>query len=239
MSDKPAYRSAEKNAIVQIISNHLLGRMRDLHLDLHPVALSRDRLHSATLIPMTGGLLRFSRSSNQAAVVERLMGRDMAGGRVSVDYDRHPNIEVRATDEGWVIECILNRMAWWDQRNLVGKLSIARHRLALRALVEDAPGDLYVGFWDHLDRSDMALTAAELRRGQLFEEWISTFADGHDCLRIGITLASEADPVKCLVESLPILYRFYRFTAWTSDNDFQAVYEKLEARYRSADNSVV
>ena len=127
----------------------LYRRMRDHNYDLHPhwnkatADLNRSASCSGEIIGLS---LPYLRSKEQGVLVERLMGRD--GVDLSGDIYRHPVIELRITPENFAIELIMSPLSWWDQRNLIGKLSVARHRETLRGILQRMDGDYRFGFWD-------------------------------------------------------------------------------------------
>jgi hypothetical protein len=215
----------------------LRRRMRELNWDLHPNWAHTQPLayRSAARIGDTGLLtsalaLDYLRSREQANLVERMMGREttLRGG---VDIRRHPMIEVRLTHEHLAIELLISPAAWWDQRNLIGKLSIPRHCDALRAIIQRMPGDFRFGFWNGLHLSDMHLTAHQLSRGTILNEWLSTFGDGSDWLRVGIwfepgdSILETEQIAPELINRIGALYRIYEFAVWTSNNNFQSFYQ--------------
>lgn len=215
----------------------LRRRMREANWDLHPNWTQPKILafRSAARMGDTGMLssalaLDYLRSKEQAQLVERLMGRDQPASATTCDIRRHPVIEVRITPEHLAVELVLSPAAWWDQRNLVGKLSIPRHREALRSLIQRMDGDTRFGFWNGIDLNDMHLTSRQLLRGTTLDEWMSTFGDGHDWLRVGVWYTpghealEESNIVGELVRRIGALYNLYTFALWTSNNNFQSFY---------------
>lgn len=211
----------------------LYRRVRDHNYDLHPhwnkVAMISNRT-AATSGEIEGLALPYLRSKEQGMLVERLMGRDGVAMSANTDIHRHPVIELRITPEYFTIELIMSPMSWWDQRNLIGKLSVDRHRENLRGIIQHFDGDYRFGFWDGIHLSDMHLTNRQLLRGSILEEWMSTFADGQDWLRVGIWYEPE-DPalntdaiLNEAVQRVVSLYKLYDFLLWTSNNNFQSFY---------------
>jgi len=212
----------------------LYRRMRDHNYDLYPnwnkAALISNR-SAATPGEINGLSLPYLRSKEQGMLVERLMGRDSI--ELTSDVYRHPIIELRITPENFAIELIMTPQAWWDQRNLIGKLTVARHRETLRGILQHIDGDTRFGFWGGVHLSDMHLTSRQLLRGNLLDEWMSTFADGQDWLRIGVWYEPE-DPalnddhiLSEVVERVVALQKLYTFMLWTSNNNFQSFYRKV------------
>ena len=214
----------------------LYRRMRDHNYDLHPhwnkaaQVSNRSASCSGEIIGLS---LPYLRSKEQGVLVERLMGRD--GVDLSADIYRHPVIELRITPENFAIELIMSPLSWWDQRNLIGKLTVARHRDSLRTFLQHMDGEYCFGFWDGTALSDMHLTNRQLLRGSFLDDWMSTFADGQDWLRIGMWYEPE-DPVLYtdsilneVVQRVVALQKLYTFMLWTSNNNFQSFYRKTNS----------
>jgi hypothetical protein len=97
-------------------------------------------------------------------------------------------------------------------------------------------GDYCFGFWDGTQLSDMHLTTRQLVRGTYLNEWLSTFADGQDYLRIGAWYPLEDAALETnhilseLVHRVGALYSVYNFMLWTSNNDFHSFYNKISPR---------
>jgi hypothetical protein len=81
----------------------------------------------------------------------------------------------------------------------------------------------------------MHLTAHQLSRGTILKEWLGTFGDGSDWLRVGVWF-SPGDPILQtdqitaeLISRIGALYRIYEFAIWTSNNNFQSFYHSSTA----------
>ena len=212
----------------------LYRRMRDHNYDLHPdwnKARPISNRSGACNGEIQGLSLPYLRSKEQGVLVERLMGRE--GADLSADIYRHPVIELRITPANFAIELIMSPQSWWDQRNLIGKLTVARHRETLRGILQRVEGDYRFGFWDGVHLSDMHLTSRQLLRGNILDEWMSTFSDGQDWLRIGVWYepldpALDTDNILSeVVERVLALQKLYTFMLWTSNNNFQTFYRKV------------
>jgi hypothetical protein len=210
--------------------------MRELSWDLHPHWDRTELINSrsAALSVDIGGLaLRYFRSREQAQLVERLMGREAGNSfNPKVEVARHPVIELRLTESHFAVELIVSASAWLDQQNLVGKLAVQRHRQTLRSLVATISGDFCIGFWSGIERDDMHLTAAQAARGYILDDWLSTFQDGQDHLRIGVWYDPQDSSLSVphisseLTRRVGALYNLYNFMLWTSNNDFRTFYLK-------------
>jgi hypothetical protein len=217
----------------------LYRRLREHHYDLHPhwvkaeiigqQSASAPNAHGAMVLP-------YFRSKEQVYLVERLMGRERVDTFTEIEFYRHPVIELRLTPEHFTIELILSPMAWWDQQNFVGKIGISRHRETFRTLLQRMPGEYLFGFWDGVELSDMHLTTHQLVRANHLHEWMSTFAEGQDYLRLGMWY-TPGDPaldasriVPEIAQRIGALYSLYNFLLWTSNNDFHSFYQKGTAR---------
>jgi hypothetical protein len=248
---------AESNASVQDDRN--LQRVYDKFFELHRALHRRLRDHNCDLHPhwdrsqiicgrsvtsdREEGVLALSylRSKEQAQVVERLIGRDNAAWQREANINRHPVIELRLTPTHFAVELVLTPAAWWDQQNFVGKLAAPSYREAFRGTLRRMSGDYCFGFWDGTERSDMHLTMQQLMRGNNLDEWMSTFAEGQDWLRMGVWY-EPADPaldasrtLAELVTRMTDLYSVYTFLCWTSNNDYQTHYRKMTTRESRSD----
>lgn len=218
-------------------------RLRDNNLDLHPhwnhssIISNRSASCSAQTDTLT---LAYFRSKEQAQLVERLMGRDGMGWNCDVEIYRHPIIEVRLTPNHVAVELVVTPYAWWDQQNFIGKMAIPRHRDQFRSILQRIPGDFRIGFWDGTDLSDMHLLTNQLVRGNYLYDWMSTFCDGQDWLRMGMWYepndpALDAGRITSeLVHRIGALYSVYSFLLWTSNNDFHSFYQKSSSRSAGA-----
>lgn len=176
---------------------------------------------------ISGLSFAFLRPRAQAVTIEKMMGRGANGLHQAEPY-RHPVIEVRVTPEHFAIEIIMSPYAWWDQRNFVGKLRIARHVEALRSLLGEGMDSLHIGFWSGAELCDSHLTCRQIMRGKFMEEWFGTFAAEHDWFRIGVWYPVE-DRALTYENTLPelsrkvmLLAKLYKYLAWTSENNFHS-----------------
>jgi len=209
----------------------LARRVRELAWDLHPY-WERPHMVVGRCAAAPGACasisLPFLRSKEQAIAIERMMGRDGVSAPSSVDWRRHPVIELRITPEHVAIELVLSPTAWWDQRNLVGKVSVARHRDTLQSILAQMGGDFRFGFWDGESLSDAHLTSRQLARSGALHELMSTFGDGQDWLRVGVWYAPEDARLSSgtlvgeLGSRLAALYPLYAYLLWTSSNNFHS-----------------
>jgi hypothetical protein len=216
------------------LHNALHRRMRDHNWDLHPnwdkngMFVGRSAACSTNFVGLS---LPYLRSREQAHLVERLMGRDGVETPLNVDVHRHPVLELRLTPEHFTVELVLAPSAWWDQRNLIGKLSVSRHRETFRNLLQRMDGDYRFGFWDGCHLSDIHLTNRQLLRGSILEEWMSTFSDGQDWLRVGVWYEPEHPSLSAgtilteITQRAASLHGLYTFMLWTSNNNFHSFYK--------------
>jgi hypothetical protein len=218
-------------------------RVRNHNLDLHPRWQKSSLISSesaASLEKSSTLVLTYFRSREQAELVERKMGKEPATQTGEVDTYRHPVIELRLTPDHFAIELILSPYAWLDQQNLIGKLELSHHRTTFRNLLRNMPGDYRFGFWNGLHLSDMHLTVSELLRGRILDEWMDTFADGQDWLRVGKWYSPD-DPALdtgCVLpevfNAIKSLHSLYTFLLWTSNNNYADFYEKRQRQQRRA-----
>ena len=223
------------------LHENLHSRIRNYDLDLHP-HWQKSAIISYRSAACTGDnatlVLPYFRSHEQAQMVERLMGRENQEWSGEATPYRHPVIELRVTPEHFAVELILSPFAWWDQQNFIGKLELPRHRQQFHALMSQLDPDYRLGFWDGIQLSDMHLTAWELRHTTVFEEWMQTFADGQDWLRIGKwyspieTDANSEEITQEIFTQVKNLHNMYTFLLWTSNNNFHSFYEKRHRQSR-------
>jgi hypothetical protein len=215
----------------------LYPRLRNHNVDLHPRWQKTSIVSYESAASLEQGqslVLTYFRSHEQAEMVERLMGKDHS----SVETYRHPVIELRLTPENFAIELILSPYAWWDQQNFIGKLELANHRSAFRSLLRSMDSNYRFGFWGGTHLSDMHLTNGELLRGKILDEWMDTFADGQDWLRVGKWYSPEdtaLDANNIIPEVFGViesLHNLYQFLLWTSNNNFHSFYEKRHRQLR-------
>ncbi|MBC7810625.1 MAG: hypothetical protein H7175_05730 [Burkholderiales bacterium] len=217
----------------------LYSRIRNHHLNLHATSQKSAIITNQSVTsPRCDEVLALSyfRSSDQARLVESLMGIDDLVASGSVDTYRHPVIELRLTPEHFAVELILTPFAWWDQQNFIGKLAVNHHRKAFRTLLRGLDNHFRFGFWDGVKLNDMHLMTWQLLRGNILDEWMATFADGQDCLRVGMWYTpddpalDDANIVNEAFDQVKALYELYQFMVWTSDNNFRSFYERQHNR---------
>jgi len=220
-------------------------RMRDRQWDLHP-HWQKSKLicteTAASTFECSNLVLPYARSKDQAELVERLMGRDGAELPATVDIRRHPVIELRLMPDHFAVELVMSPMSWWDQQNLIGKLAVSRHRSALHSLLQKIDGDFLFGFWGGSGLNEMHLSSRQLSRAVIFDEWMSTFAEGRDWLRFGVWYEPE-DPALSvnnilseLLHRMSALYSIYTFALWTSNNNFQSFYKSARTYTNGRDH---
>lgn len=212
-------------------------RIRNHNLDLHPrwqKSLTISQESASAIGEHDSQVLTYFRSREQAEMVEKLMGKDDVSVSGNVETYRHPVIELRHTPDYFAVELILSPYAWWDQQNFVGKLSISNHRAAFRNILSGMNTDYRLGFWNGTHLGDMHLTIGQLLKGRIMDEWIDTFADRLDWLRIGKWYSAEdpaLDTPQISVdafEAVKELNEIYSFILWTSNNNFHDFYEKRQ-----------
>lgn len=201
-------------------------------LSLHQSLYSRFRKYNITLQAVTSDesvtmiernrvkTVVYLRNSTEAQAIEMMMGRN----KPKLELRHHPVIELRKHQDGAVLELVLPPQAWWDQQNLIGKLSVERHHREFYQLVGQLPSEFKVGFWEGTQLSDAHLTAGQLLHPQLFKQWWATFNCGQDWLRIGVWYDHTSQITEELAQYAHYLERIYQFIAWKSANDFRAFY---------------
>ena len=218
----------------QIIQPKLRKNNIDLHANLNNEG---EVCFSSVASPHDNQLmaLSYSRSQNQAQIVESVMGREPG----AIEPRCHPTIEVRVTPAGGAIELILTSDARYDQQNFAGKMTIANQRDAFYDLINDLQGNYRLGFWSgtHLDEQ-MSLSSGHMPPPYILYEWLETFAAGRDFLRIGVwydaadDALTEDNIIKVIFDHIRELSAIYDFIAWNSNNDFHKFYDVQAVRVR-------
>lgn len=218
--------------------NHLheqiYAQFRTLNMDLHPIYPRQHAVQTTSVSCRRPGnvlCVGYSRTRTQMIAVERLMGREEVANLETVEAHRHPVIEIRLSKEGLVLELVLSRDAWWDQGNLMGKITIPRHRQEFYTLLRNFERHFRMGFWQGTHLSEMHLTAPYFYHTSIMGEWLSTFQPGSDWFRIGIWYAIDSERIQQeivldeIMRQMRPLYDFYEFIRWTSDNSFRDFFE--------------
>jgi hypothetical protein len=93
-----------------------------------------------------------------------------------------------------------------------------------------------LGFWQGTHLDAMHLMPRQAAHPAVFENWITTFCYGQDWFRTGVWYENVPEDLSQLNDELfqqaQVLYDFYTFIAWTSNNDyrtFQSRGERLPA----------
>lgn len=237
------------NDLTALANSHLLAGDLGLQLsynrllDLHKQLYSQFRNHNLYLhthghtsnpvsddsvagdTPAETITVNYLRSAAEAQMVERLIGRDSSDPAQQVEARFHPVIELRLSPDYFAVELILSPDAWWDQENLMNKLTIKRHLLGFHNLLQEMHDDYRLGFWGGVNLSDMHLTNKQLGSVQALDAWMATFEPGRDWFRVGAWYAAENyDACRLAPETfqhVKRLYRLYNFVTWTSNNNFQ------------------
>lgn len=184
-------------------------------------------MSAVSFVPEQALVFAYVRLHSEALTVERQIGL----GGTEIDLQRHPLIELRLTERHLVLEFVMSPLAWWDQRNLIGKLSLRRYRDELRDMLLSFDPDMITGHWHGLHLDNEHLTLHQLRSPRVMEAWLQTFSDGRDPIRLGVWLDANVlndASMPDLYEYAQSLYAVYRFTAWTGRNDFQSFYDQRQ-----------
>jgi hypothetical protein len=230
----------------QSITNKLINlhsglhpRVRNHNLDLHPRWQKHMIVTHKSASELTEGdtpVLTYFRSQEQAELVERLIGKERSAMGGQVDAYRHPVIELRLTPDHFVVELIVSPLAWWDQQNIVGKLSFPQHRMNFRRLLKKLDADYRLGFWEGAELNDMHLSVGNLVQGRVLDEWMNTFCEEIDWLRIGRWYEHSDPQVDAkniqteAFNAVKALHDIYTFILWSSNNNFRSFYEKRNVR---------
>lgn len=211
-------------------------RMQNLDLTVHKIAGGDVVQHQAGGHGQTGIalMIQYLRTYSQAVAVERLMGREIEAAPENVETHRHPLIELRLLPEHFVVELVVSPEAWYDQQNMMGKLSIDRYRHEFYDLLGKQNAACCLGFWQGMYLSDMHLKAVFFRRARLLDEWLSTFEPGKDWFRLGRWYTPESPPLEEshiyteIIEQIRALYLVYDYIIWTGNNNFRNFYKAAQ-----------
>ena len=217
------------------LHNKLYPRIREYDLRLHPnPEIPGGVSQKSVSIPTIANTMTliYLRSPAEAEVVESLMGRDALCATGDIEVQRHPVIELRITPDHFVVEFIIAPDAWYDQQNFIGKLSVYQNRQLFYQILTQLRADYLLGFWCGIHLDDTHLNTKHLPPAPILYEYLDTFADRRDWLRIGRwytpndTALDDNNVVEELFERIRDLYRVYTFMAWTSKNNFHSLYQK-------------
>lgn len=171
--------------------------------------------------------IQYTRNRNKAVTVERLMGREEIASVNTIITRLHPVIEMRFSAEGFALELLVSPDAWWDQENLKGKLSIARHKHEFYSLLMTLEESYCMGFWQGIHLSEMRLNGKYFQHPRILDEWLSTFHPHADWFRIGICYAIDDEALEDdnivaeLSKQIQAIYPIYNYLLWTSENNFR------------------
>ncbi len=213
------------------LHHHMLAH--NLYLFPHLVGGQPLSLLSVTSL-IEGGLLctRYLRAAGICTNVERLMGLEDVHSATRVQPRRHPVIELRLQAQHLVVEFVLSADAWWDQENLMGRLSLPRYYEQFYECLMQLDDDFRMGFWQGIQLHELHLPVRHLRRRPIFEEWMHTFEVSKDNLRIGrwYTLDDsalrEAHIETTLLSDIKALYALYLQASWSGENSYRHLYRK-------------
>jgi hypothetical protein len=168
----------------------------------------------------------YLRTRGQAVQVERLMGREEVANINSVEARRHPVIELRLSPEHFTVELLLSPDAWWDQQNLMGKLTVQRYKQDFYGILQGFDSRYCMGFWRGSHLSEMHLSAKHFRHPRIMDEWISTFQPSADWFRLGTWYGLDEEVMEAttaaeIAKQIRSLNQLYHHILWTSDNNFR------------------
>lgn len=213
---------------VHSLHTNLFSIFRKQNLDFQAIKSSRTVTTRRHQDVMT---FSYVRPLSEAIIVERKMGLETSN---SLDLRRHPVIELRAVTDGIILELVIAPEARCDQQNLVGKLSVERHRRYFRKMIARLHPDCRLGFWEGTHLDEMHLTANQLSYSTVFDQWMSTYADGQDWFRIGRWYpAEDIDEgfTSDIYRHAEMFYGFYNYIAWTGNNDYRAFHNDADVAY--------
>ena len=215
----------------------LYPHFRKQGIELHSQVIDKAEVgFSSCACPFQTELMTLSymRSVQQAHTIEGAMGRD----RNQLDTRCHPVIEIRITENAFVVELIVASEAWFDQQNLAGKLTIDTHRHSFYNILSNLDAEYLMGFWGGAQVDDMHLSSEKLPPPHVLHQWLDTFAAGRDYFRIGAWYdiederLSEDNIKQEIFERVRELSTIYDFISWNSNNNFHEFYKRSLAKVR-------
>ncbi len=232
-SNHPAFQSARNRLLDLHQKIYPALRMQNLDLTVHKIAggdviQQHSGGHGQTGVAL---VIQYLRTYSHAVAVERLMGREIEVAPENVETHRHPLIEVRLLPDHFVVELVISPEAWYDQHNMMGKLSIDRYRREFYELLGKQNPACCLGFWQGMYLSDMHLKAVFFQRTRLLDEWMSTFEPQKDWFRLGRWYTPDSPPLAEthiyteIVEQVRALYTIYDYIIWTGNNNFHNFYK--------------
>lgn len=231
-AERPVLRAAAEQ--LQMLHEQLAVHLRTQNLDLHLFVPDAHATQFSTVSDRVSEnvlTIAYTRTRSQAVTVERLMGREEVASVNTVDVRRHPALELRLMQNAFVVELLLSPDAWWDQQNLVGKLSVDRHRHELYDILQTCT-DHTMGFWQGTRHSDFSLHSKYFKHDRIMDEWLSTFEPAADWFRLGIWYELDAEALSEdnifdeVLTQLRTLHAIYQHLLWTSDNNFRDFYQR-------------
>lgn len=220
---------------LQAIHERVYPLLRSANLDLHLLTPRADSVRYTSVSahhPKHAMSIAYLRPREQAVTVERLMGREEVASLQTVEAHRHPVIELRLIREYLSVELLISPDAWWDQQNLVGKLSIPEHRHDFHQLLMQFNDDYRMGFWQGVHLSEMHLRAKHFQHPRIMDEWMSTFHPGADWFRLGRWRSLDELPDTLndlhqeLLQDIRSLYDVYEHILWKSNNNYSDFYSR-------------
>ena len=209
------------NEMLNQLQTALSARFHKYSISLDVAATSES---SADWSGNSNPTVTYHRPFEEAQNVEYLLGCDMPLSELNLR--RHPVIELRAYNDGIVMEFVLPPDAWWDQENFIGKLTVNRHRTAFRLLIQKLSSDFRIGFWSGVKLDDLVLNPLQASHPAVFEQWVSTFCCGQNWFRVGVWYdtveAVTPELVNDLFEKAQLLNSVYEFVSWKGSNDYRA-----------------
>jgi len=227
------YQPIAENAVQKLAKLHdkLHSQLINNGIELYPPKKHTNVIFESACTSTKRGMisLQYMRSYSQAVRIERLMGRDETTNN-GIESRRHPVIEVRLTPAYLTVELILSPYAWWDQQNLVGKLTVDRHRKIFFDLLRKLDEDIKIGYWRGIELDEMHVNVGQLHRQHIWDEWIGTFDPGKDWFRVGMWYEPEAEEISEenildeLIMQIRGLHTLYTDMIWSSDNNYREFY---------------
>lgn len=165
--------------------------------------------------------LFFSRNKTAQRELQTILDRERSIAENVDDpahHHRHMVIAVRVDQHGCAVLCGAHQSAWLDRQNIQQKWAIDYERDKLLSLFRDAPAEYRFTSGDvqtELLASNQETLDPVFSQAKKIDGWISF----ERRFSIDAVVASASEFTSTVSECLDLLAKFYRFLAWSKDND--------------------
>jgi hypothetical protein len=237
---EPAYRRMYD--LLELLKPELAKKTWDIHLHWMK-AYHVSPYHVSDKMPAVSSIqIRLSKSRQLVQWMEDNLLRDF--GRQA----NHIRLECRISEHGFAAQLLLDRDAWVDGSNLVGKLlrspDAAEHRKFFANHLTNLSSDLHLRIYRPYQDSDhwwSSYAVTDLARNLIDEEEVELnlrkyrYGDHH--LTLGVLYKpndlriNKPMIVQEVMDRFEELYPIYKLIAWTPQNDFLKFAQRQHRRH--------